>query len=327
MTITVSNGNTIVVTSILTPAVATPIVVTSTIVAIQTLVPVYTPSTQTVFTTLAPPVSVLTVIPGVSTNAAGSTVCLIGYNTCNALLGGGCCPTNRACASGGFCAPLSTALTTVLSTITEPNPAIRPTSASGDAASYEIVYTTSTTTIVGIIGAGSTLTAEAGSCPTGYFMCSGYVVGCCQNGRACDTMSCPATATNEVVISGAQTIEVPVSSVSKAGGVGGAAASRTTVTIRSAASTAVVTTTVSNTALVGGAGAHCAVSWYSCGADVGGGCCPSGYSCGATCSAASAAGPGSVNKVAPASQAVNLEGWAKWMTSLMGGVALLMLWL
>lgn len=333
VTVYVTPGNTILVTSTRSvSATYVTVVTTSTVVAVQTLTPSYSPTTQTTTVTLTPAMSTIVVIPGLTTDTAGSAVCATGYNACPASVGGGCCPTDRACAFDAVCVPLETALTTVLSTVTEANPAIRPTSASTGTGSVAVVYTTSTTTIPGALGGSaattSTLPSGSGTCPSGYFLCSAYILGCCQNGRNCDTTSCPASATNEVVISSGVTIEVPVTTGSTAGGVGGAVSGRTTVTESANRATSTRTTTVGTGGAATGAQGSCPTSWYSCGADVGGGCCPTGYVCGSTCSASAITdGPGSVNKVAPASQAVRLDGWAERMTILMVAVGVVMLWL
>lgn len=92
-----------------------------------------------------------------------------------------------------------------------------------------------------------TTTALPG-CPTGYYMCSAYYLGgCCRVGRDCDTTSCPAGASTDVLTTG-PTVVVPATSTATAG--------------------------------------VCATGWFGCGSEDGGGCCPSGFACGsASCSA------------------------------------------
>ncbi len=96
-------------------------------------------------------------------------VCSSGFRSCPASLGGGCCPTNRACGRD-VCPELSST-----ATIGAP---VRPTSV--------ISTTTSDASIRG--------------CPTGFYACSAfYQGGCCRFGRDCAPTSCPTSALTTLI--------------------------------------------------------------------------------------------------------------------------------
>ena len=169
------------------------------------------PSTTTETTEVAPPPpppsssstsppttssqSPTTTNPPSSTSTRPSTlVCSSGFRSCPASLGGGCCPTDRACgrdvcpetsSTGSFSAPG------------------RPTS---DTATATITSTSSSSS--------SSLTSIAGAdCPTGFYACSAfYQGGCCQTGRNCDTTSCPAGGSITVVDGSSITAVAPTGS-------------------------------------------------------------------------------------------------------------------
>jgi progranulin len=156
-------------TVIVTPSsVVTPSSSTTTVV-------VSSPSSSAVVA--APPTTSPTSAPSASQSAAGTIttitstatppntlVCSSGFRSCPASLGGGCCPTDRAC--GRDICPEQTSTATVAAPV-------RPTS--GDP-------TPSDTSITG--------------CPTGFYACSAfYQGGCCRFGRDCAPTSCPTSAT------------------------------------------------------------------------------------------------------------------------------------
>lgn len=97
-------------------------------------------------------------------------------------------------------------------------------------------------------------TPPAGTCPTGFYGCEAYNQGgCCRTGRDCATTDCPP-ASSTTLVSGGQTIVVPV----------GSAAALSTPS------------------------GNCASGWSSCPASLGGNCCLSGWQCGtASCTSIS----------------------------------------
>lgn len=148
------------------------------------------------------------------------------------------------------------------------------------------------------------VTSSATVCPTGYYMCSAYVIGgCCQVGRNCDTTSCPISASNTIISDG-KTIIVPGTQ------------EPVVVTTAIATSTAQEPNDVSAATVATGiaaANSGCANGWYGCGQIGGGGCCPSGYACEAQCSATAAVnGPSAVAKAPTASQASHLPSLASF---------------
>ncbi|KUJ18183.1 uncharacterized protein LY89DRAFT_684121 [Mollisia scopiformis] len=132
-----------------------------------------------------------------SSSSSTSSTCTSSYQSCPASLGGGCCPTDRLCASGASCAPLSTTTTTTVSTSTTGTSTVsgvapvRPTSDSSTSTQSSITGTT---------------------CPTGFYACEAYYAGgCCRTGRDCQTTSCPPVSST-TIISGTVTVVVPVGS-------------------------------------------------------------------------------------------------------------------
>lgn len=112
-----------------------------------------------------------------TSSAPNALVCSLGFRSCPASLGGGCCPTSRACGRD-ICPELS-------STATVDAP-VRPTS-----------------------DVPSTLTSDASitGCPTGFYACSAfYQGGCCRFGRDCAPTSCPTGATTALIDSNGVTI-------------------------------------------------------------------------------------------------------------------------
>lgn len=227
------------------------------------------PSVVTVTTTISPSTKTDTVFAASASQDQGTLECSTGFQTCVSSLGGGCCPTDRACGSGGVCPPLTTTVEAVAP--------VRPTDASS------IVTTTSTTLSM---------------CPTGYYMCSAYYIpGCCQVGRDCDTTNCPSSTTQTVVTDGA-TIIIP-------GGAGGAVTTKSTADSVSAQQETTTTAPPSLASAAAGPGV-CATGWSACAGDQGGGCCPTGYVCGASCSATAEGVPNVVAKAPTQSQAVRV---------------------
>lgn len=131
--------------------------------------------------------------PGTTTETTRSTVtttdCPAQYRTCPESLGGGCCHTDRACATGSRC-PAS-------STSSGLQPPDRPTSDT---------TTVSETTN----GFQSDTSLPPGACPTGFYACKAFHQGgCCQTDRDCDTTSCPPLGTTTVVDTGDVTVVAP----------------------------------------------------------------------------------------------------------------------
>ncbi|KAI4733412.1 hypothetical protein E4T50_16033 [Aureobasidium sp. EXF-12298] len=128
-----------------------------------------------------------------SPSGQGPLTCSPGFQTCPASLGGGCCPTDRACGSL-TCPPLSTAVPPVL-----PTSGTGPVSTSALSSVTETHRTTSTSNTVSYSG-----------CPTGFYMCSAYYLGgCCRVGRNCDTTSCPTSASTAVATNSGLTVMAP----------------------------------------------------------------------------------------------------------------------
>jgi hypothetical protein len=138
------------------------------------------------------------IFPGASTTssqAPTSLTCRSDSNPCPSSLGGGCCHTDRVCASFGLCAlPPGSSTSTTTTQSTSPSmtitggPPVRPTS--------------DLSTVTGPI-----LTAD---CPVYFYACSAvYGGGCCQTGRDCAVTSCPPT-TYTTIIDASRTVVVPV---------------------------------------------------------------------------------------------------------------------
>lgn len=161
---------------------------------------IITPSTHAETTTV---VQTTTISPSTnppstskySPTGQGLLTCSTGFRTCPASLGGGCCPTDRACGSL-TCPPLSTAA-----------PPVLPTSGSGSGIT-PVSSTESSSAFSSVVYSG---------CPTGFYMCSAYYLGgCCRVGRDCESTSCPASASTAVVTNTGLTIAAPTGSSSTA---------------------------------------------------------------------------------------------------------------
>ena len=126
---------------------------------------------------LAPSLSRQTTEEIISTTT--STACSSGFRSCPATLGGGCCPTDRACRPDG-CAELS-------STATVGAP-VRPTSAEPTTASEPSIT----------------------GCPDGFYACSAiHYGGCCRYGRDCAPTSCPTSDLTALIDEDGVTIAAP----------------------------------------------------------------------------------------------------------------------
>ena len=188
-----ASTTTLTLTTVITPSVtsASPITVTSTTVLVP--VPTTTSTSSSIYTTTTTSTSIFistsseyTTTSTTHTTINNEITCSSGYKSCPASLGGGCCPTDRACASGAYCPALSSTNT--------PNAPYRPTT-----------DTTATTAASSI----STTIAGAG-CPTGFYACSAYYQGgCCQVGRDCSKTNCPTTASTTLVSGNGITIAAP----------------------------------------------------------------------------------------------------------------------
>ena len=305
VTVTVTPGN-MTVTSTSTPPLPPPssssTISTSVVVPPPVIPPPpQTPSTSTTYTTLNPGTTTAIVSANSvtqSTPTQGTLTCSTGFNTCAPSLGGGCCPTDRACGPGGFCPPLNSTSSSSSSSASAAPP-VRPTS---DTDSSSATAPTTTT--------GPSL------CPTGFYMCSAtYIAGCCQVGRNCDTTDCPASTTNTITSNG-NTILVPGAGVPTTVG------SVSNVDSSSGASVTAATASSSGAPAQG----TCAQGFNSCAADQGGGCCPTGFACGQVCTnTGGVAGPTAVGKAPPASgSAANLKvdfiGWGALIVAIGMGV-------
>ncbi|KAL1296878.1 hypothetical protein AAFC00_004493 [Neodothiora populina] len=283
------------VQTVTTTIVSTPPASTAATTVTQTIV--ISPSISSTSAS-APPTDSIT-----TTSSTTSFVCTQGYHSCPVSLGGGCCPTDRSCASDRLCVATTTdssssSPTSSPTSTGSPAPPVRPTSGTTDASSE-----TSTTTYSG--------------CPTGFYMCSAYYLGgCCRVGRNCDTTSCPASDSTSVVVTSGLTIV--------AGGSGATSVSPPLVTITST-TTPGGTSTASDAQGTGTQGS-CASAWFSCGADVGGGCCPVGFVCGASCTA-TVSGQSNIGKDNPSNDAVRgvIFGWGVVFVGLVTGWGMLLL--
>jgi progranulin len=140
-------------------------------------------------TTSAVPASPSAQSPTITTTTIDSTSsitntlgCSSGFRSCPASLGGGCCPTDRAC--GRDVCPELTSTATV-------GAPVRPTSV--------VPTTTSDASVTG--------------CPTGFYACSAlYQGGCCRLGRDCAPTSCPTSATTALIDNDSVTVIVTTSS-------------------------------------------------------------------------------------------------------------------
>ncbi|KAI7233898.1 hypothetical protein KC330_g5152 [Hortaea werneckii] len=169
---------------------------------------------------------------------------------------------------------------------------IRPTSVTSDTSAAASEETTTTSS-----SPRTTISSAVEGCPTGYYMCSAYYMGgCCRVGRDCDTTSCPAGASTNVLTQG-PTVVVPYTSTTTAAGGSNNQGS-------------------------------CASGWFACGADDGGGCCPSGFACGtARCEATASGEDGTTAKqTASTSEAgVVRWGWGLGILALSAGTGMVLL--
>ncbi|PIA93835.1 hypothetical protein CB0940_05170 [Cercospora beticola] len=202
-----------------------------------------------------------------------SRTCTAGFQSCPATLGGGCCRSDQICGASTSCLELTT------TTSATAGPPVRPTSSdnSVSAANTEQISSTATSVV---------------GCPTGFYMCSAvYLGGCCRVDRNCDTTSCPATASTDVVTNSG-------------------------LTIAAAGGNAVPTT------------GSCANGWSTCAPDAGGGCCPSGYQCADNC-INTAPGGSNTTKMAPDSAAPDVlvrgTAWSFGLVGLVTGVGMILL--
>ena len=171
---------------------------------ITTTLPTATVTNEPISTT-KPTISVseytttVTVTPSGHTTTRTVTIsassCSLGFFSCPASLGGGCCPNGQGCATDDECPDITSTVS--------PEPPVLQTSVSVSAA------TESSTT-------------DTGACPTGFYMCSAnYLGGCCRVGRNCQTTSCPPADTSVIVNSGvtvAQSVSTSVRGRSCANG-------------------------------------------------------------------------------------------------------------
>ena len=124
--------------------------------------------------------------PTPTTTSLSSTrkplTCSPSYRSCPGSLGGGCCPSTRACGRD-YCPELSSTGTV--------DPPVRRTS--------NEAQTTSNPSITG--------------CPTGFYACAAfYEGGCCRRGRDCAPTSCPTGELTTLVDGSVVTVAAPSSS-------------------------------------------------------------------------------------------------------------------
>lgn len=161
---------------------------TSTFSGLGFIAPTLSPSTSNALSSLtssAAASSVSQSIAFITSSLLSPTqiTCSSGFRSCASSVGGGCCPTDRAC--GPISCSASGQGLSYLSTTSDNsfNIAVRPTS---DAAA--------TATSV----AATSLPGDI--CPTGFYQCSAYYNhgGCCRVGRDCSLTSCPTIASTVV---------------------------------------------------------------------------------------------------------------------------------
>ena len=210
------------------------------------------------------------------------THCAAGQTACPQSLGGACCVAGFVCFDVGC---VSSVVVTSITTVTQIPPT--PTTTSHPATttpstSHSITTTEGPAPPVRGTGESSTvappttsLTSDAGACPTGFYACSAYFpgAGCCRVGRDCAQTFCPTTG-SVTVINGGVTVAVPEGS---------------------AATTA------------SGAG-KCASGWEGCD---GGGCCPGGWECGVSCVSVGAGATSALAKAGEngAARGGSVGGW------------------
>lgn len=140
------------------------------------------PSTSTTVAAPPPSTSLSSTVTPSSLTVSNTLICSSGFRSCPASLGGGCCPTDRACGRD-TCPELSST-----GTVGAP---VRPTS--------DTPTTTSDASITG--------------CPTGFYACSAfYQGGCCRYGRDCAPTSCPGSVLTTLIDSNGLSIVVTASS-------------------------------------------------------------------------------------------------------------------
>lgn len=181
---------------------------TDTQVETTTIVPVPPQTTRTTViesSTTTDSVTTTTTARNTITTTSSSTdrpantlICSSGFRSCPVSLGGGCCPTDRACGRY-LCPELSST-----NSFTAP---ARPTSNTVDG--------TTTSTATGFSSIPGAV------CPTGFYACSAfYQGGCCQTGRNCHSTSCPPGESITVVAGSSITVAAPtgdgISSVASA---------------------------------------------------------------------------------------------------------------
>jgi progranulin len=138
------------------------------------------PSTPALSTSQSPTITT-TIVTSTST-APNTLACSSGFRSCPASLGGGCCPTERAC--GRYVCPELSSTATI-------GAPVRPTS--------DIAAPASDASVTG--------------CPTGFYACSAfYQGGCCRLGRDCAPTSCPNGATTTLIDNNSVTVIATTSS-------------------------------------------------------------------------------------------------------------------
>lgn len=146
----------------------------------QSSVPPRTASTATSPTSQSPTV-ITTTIPSTA-SPSNTLACSSGFRSCPASLGGGCCPTDRAC--GRDVCPELTSTATVSAPVRRTSDNATPTSE-----------------------------ASITGCPTGFYACSAfYQGGCCRIGRDCAPTSCPTSAVATLIDNNGVTIIATASS-------------------------------------------------------------------------------------------------------------------
>ena len=158
------------ITNIISPSSSSTVIVSSPPVASASTPP---PTSRSPSTTIT------------STSTGSNTLlCSSGFRSCPVSLGGGCCPTNRACGRD-VCPELSSTLTV--------DAPVRPTS-------NDPTPTTDSN-------------APVTGCPTGFYACSAYYQGgCCRLGRDCAPTTCPGSATTTLIDDNSVTVIAPTSS-------------------------------------------------------------------------------------------------------------------
>ena len=152
--------------------------------------------TTTPIVTASPITSSVIVVTTITSTSSSLVVspltCSSSYRSCPASLGGGCCPTDRACGS-----PSCPALSSTQSLV----PPVRGTTVQP-----------TTTSVLSSSSTSSSSTSDVG-CPTGFYACSAYYQGgCCRVGRDCSKTSCPASASTTLIDTNSVTAAAPTGS-------------------------------------------------------------------------------------------------------------------